>query len=449
MTPVLVSQDADPLVGRVIDGKYRILGPLGEGGMAFVYEATHLGLEHSVAIKFLRKELAIEPDVAERFAREARTIAQLDSDNIVKVLDVGYLEKAGPYIVMEHLEGEDLQVRLEREGPMSVEAASRYVTQAAAGLSQAHAKGIVHRDLKPENLFLARSRQGIETLKLLDFGISKHTTGKLSRLTQPQVAVGSPNYMAPEQLLAHDDIDARADVWSLGVVLFQLATGELPFTGPSVAEVYARVLHTEPIPPSQYRSDLPPAFDALVLRCLSKDPAQRPPDVYALALELREISKRPSRVRATSNQPAGDSASATGPVSVTTRLTLESFSSARRWRVVAAITGLLVASLGTLALAASSLAVRADVEQPGVAGPLLNAPEPPVPAATTPEPAKLPEFDESPIVVASSPRASSSSKPPRLVLSAARPAQRASLSHRAPPRAAMREAPLSDFGGRR
>ncbi|HEY6725741.1 MAG TPA: serine/threonine-protein kinase, partial [Polyangiaceae bacterium] len=286
MSTVVVTDLPDPLVGRVIDGKYRILEPLGEGGMARVYTAEHLVLEHLVAVKFLRRELAVEPEIAERFAREAKTIAQLNSEHIVKVLDVGRLDGAGLFMVMEYLDGEDLQTRLGRIGPFPLAEAIGYVIQAAEGLDQAHQKGIVHRDLKPENLFLARSQRGVETIKLLDFGISKQTGGTLSRLTQPQVAIGSPNYMAPEQLMGYDSIDARADVWSLGVVLYRLATGVLPFTGQSIAEVYARILHTEPQRPSDVCPGLPYAFDDVVMGCLRKSPGGRPPHVRALATAL-------------------------------------------------------------------------------------------------------------------------------------------------------------------
>src|SRR6187399_1334726 len=186
MSTVMVTEAPDPLVGRVIDGKYQILEPLGAGGMALVYTALHLTLEHLVAIKFLRKELASEPDVAERFARESRTIAQLNSEHIVKMLDVGHLDGAGPFMVMEHLAGEDLLTRLRRTGPLGLAEAMKYVTQAALGLHQAHEQGIVHRDLKPENLFLARTGREVEIIKLLDFGISKQTGATVSRLTQPQ-----------------------------------------------------------------------------------------------------------------------------------------------------------------------------------------------------------------------------------------------------------------------
>ena len=373
MSTVVVSDLPDPLVGRILDGKYRILEPLGEGGMAQVYTAEHLVLEHLVAIKFLRRELAIEAEISERFAREAKTIAQLNSEHIVKVLDVGYLEGVGPFMVMEHLDGEDLQTRLGRNGPFPLREALGFVMQAADGLDQAHQKGIVHRDLKPENLFLARSQRGVETIKLLDFGISKQTGTTLSRLTQPQVAIGSPNYMAPEQLMGSEAIDARADVWSLGVVLYRLATGALPFTGQSIAEVYSRILHTEPHKPSDVCPGLPRAFDDLVLRCLKKSASERPPNVRALCVALRDIMGYGSRAPSVGAPTVVERSRSVEPVSVTTRFTLEAFSVGWRWRAAAAMVGVVLASLATLMFASNALPVRAE-PLPTLAGRSIDEP---------------------------------------------------------------------------
>lgn len=360
MSTVVVNELPDPLVGRIIDGKYRILAPLGEGGMAQVYTAEHLALEHLVAIKFLRRELAVEAELAERFAREAKTIAQLNSEHIVKVLDVGHLDGAGLFMVMEYLDGEDLQTRLGRIGPLPLAETIHYVIQAAEGVEQAHKKGIVHRDLKPENLFLSRSQRGIETIKLLDFGISKQTGGSVSRLTQPQVAIGSPNYMAPEQLMGHDSIDERADIWSLGVVLYRLATGVLPFTGQSIAEVYARILHTEPRKPSDVCPGLPYAFDEVVMRCLKKPVNERPPNVRALAVALRELVTLGSRPRQLVTRAMVERSRSVEPVSITTQLAIEAFGTGRHWRTGATLSGLLLASLATLMCATNSLSVPAE-----------------------------------------------------------------------------------------
>lgn len=463
MSTVLVTDLPDPLVGRILDGKYRILEPLGEGGMAQVYTAEHLVLEHLVAIKFLRRELAIEPEIAERFAREAKTIAQLNSEHVVKVLDVGYLDGAGPFMVMEHLDGEDLQTRLGRCGPLPLAEAIGYVIQAAAGLDQAHRKGIVHRDLKPENLFLARSQQGVEIIKLLDFGISKQTGNSLSRLTQPQVAIGSPNYMAPEQLMGSETIDARADVWSLGVVLYRLVTGALPFSGQSIAEVYARILHTEPAKPSDVCPGLPRAFDELVMRCLKKPSAERPPNVRALALALREIVSSRSRAATPQTVVLVERSKSVDPVSVTTRVSVESVDAGRRWRATAALGGPLLAALGTWAFVTDPPSLRAEplptLAGRGVAERSLEA-----------LPAQAPDLiDVSDLPIEQAPARPAASRP-RTRTAAASPAAakpaaagdarslRTSVSLRdgggrgtaapQPPRAS-REVAVSDFGGRR
>lgn len=467
MSKVVVSDLPDPLIGRIIDGKYRIHGPLGEGGMAQVYTAEHLALEHLVAIKFLRRELAVEPEIAERFAREAKTIAQLNSEHIVKVLDVGHLEGAGLFMVMEYLDGEDLQTRLGRIGPFPLTEAIGYVIQAAEGLDQAHHKGIVHRDLKPENLFLARSLRGVETIKLLDFGISKQTGTSLSRLTQPQVAIGSPNYMAPEQLMGHDNIDARADVWSLGVVLYRLATGALPFSGQSIAEVYARILHTEPQKPSDVCPGLPYAFDDLVMRCLRKTAAERPPNVRVLAAALREIVSRGARPRSSGAQVVIERSRSVDPMSVTARLTTESLGTGRHWRIGTALLGLLIASVATLVLATNSLSVRAEplpafaargIDEPHIDAPVPNAPDvidvadlpleraPAVPAPSTPRA----------VAGASAPRPAAFIQDGAAKPAAALPRAASILRHAGGRGPAAPQPPrynpdvaLSDFGGRR
>ena len=383
MPTIVVNDLPDPLIGRIIDGKYRVRAPLGEGGMAQVYTAEHLVLEHLVAIKFLRRELAVEPEIAERFAREAKTIAQLNSEHIVKVLDVGHLDGAGLFMVMEYLDGEDLQTRLGRIGPLPLAETIAYVIQAAEGLEQAHRKGIVHRDLKPENLFLARSQRGIETIKLLDFGISKQIGASLSRLTQPQVAIGSPNYMAPEQLMGHDNIDARADIWSLGVVLYRLTTGKLPFTGQSIAEVYARILHTEPVKPSRVCPGLPHAFDEIVMRCLKKPASERPPNVRALAAALRNVVSHGSRAPSVYTQVMGERSRSVDPVSITTRQAHEAFGPGRHWRIGAALSGLLLTTLVSFVLATNPLSVHAEplpafagrgVDQPALSQPSVDPP---------------------------------------------------------------------------
>ena len=285
----------DPFLGSVIDDKYCIEQKLGEGGIGLVYQATHLTLNHPVAVKVLRQDLGHTGESAERLAREARTMAKLDSPHIVQVFDFGYLPSGHPFLVLEYLTGETLAARLDRCGPFSLERACYYMGQAILGLAQAHQQGVVHRDLKPDNLYLTTAPGGDEQIKLLDFGISKQERAGLSKLTQPHVSLGSPQYMSPEQVLA-GDVDVRADIWALGVVLYELTTSVLPFDGVSLAEVCARVVHTRPLPPSRHNPKLPKAFDELVLKCLEKSPSARPSDVMAVARALeRSLDAEPRR----------------------------------------------------------------------------------------------------------------------------------------------------------
>jgi serine/threonine-protein kinase len=290
-SPALLS---DPFLGSVIDDKYRIEHKLGEGGIGLVYQATHLTLNHPVAVKVLRLDQGHTGESAERLAREARTMARLDSPHIVDVVDFGYLPSGHPFLVLEYLTGETLAARLDRCGPFSLERACRYMQQAILGLAEAHRKGVVHRDLKPDNLYLTTAPGGDEQIKLLDFGISKHERPGLSKLTRPHVSLGSPQYMAPEQVLA-EEVDARADIWALGVVLYELTTGVLPFDGVSLAEVCARVVQTNPVPPSRHNPNLPKAFDELVLKCLQKSPSARHSDVMSVAQALDRSVRVPPR----------------------------------------------------------------------------------------------------------------------------------------------------------
>ncbi|HKO53702.1 MAG TPA: serine/threonine-protein kinase, partial [Polyangiaceae bacterium] len=213
--------------GCVVGNKYRIDGCLGEGGMGVVLSATHLELDAPVAIKVVREEFAGSQDIVERVLFEARAVARMRSNHVVRVLDVARLESGCPYIVMEQLQGVDLGLSLWENGACSVPQAIDYLLQACDGLAEAHGLGIVHRDLKPGNLFLAKTPEGV-VLKVLDFGISKevstpfHSVTRISRtsLTSAGDPVGSPYYMAPEQMRASPDVDARADIWSLGAILF-------------------------------------------------------------------------------------------------------------------------------------------------------------------------------------------------------------------------------------
>ena len=244
MTDPQTADGAPVREGDILAGKYRVEKVLGVGGMGVVVAAMHLELDKRVALKFLLKSAAENPAVVARFAREARAAAKIQSQHVARVSDVGTLENGIPYIVMEHLEGCDLSDVLTRQGPLPPGAAVDYVLQACEAIAEAHAAGFIHRDLKPSNLFLARQADGAEIVKVLDFGISKAvlvdseppTSVRQGALTGTTEIFGSPMYMSPEQLKASRDVDARADIWALGIILYELCTGTSPFDRPTIAE---------------------------------------------------------------------------------------------------------------------------------------------------------------------------------------------------------------------
>jgi eukaryotic-like serine/threonine-protein kinase len=269
-----------PPPGATIAEKYRVVRVLGGGGMGAVLVAHHQLLDQQVAIKVLSPEFAKSPAAQERFFREARAAARLKSEHVGRVMDVG-VDGNRPFIVMELLDGCDLEQLLQLEGPMEPENVADYVLQTLEAMAQAHGAGIVHRDLKPANLFLALRPDGTSIIKVLDFGISKEEGGT-KRLTGPQ-ALGSPEYMSPEQVRSAASVDSRTDIWSLGVVMYELLTGEPPFHADGPGEIFAAILGEDPPPLREKRPDVPEAFAAMVHRCLERDKDRRFADVGELA----------------------------------------------------------------------------------------------------------------------------------------------------------------------
>lgn len=287
--------------GELIDGRYLLGDRIAYGGMGVVYAATHLDLDRPVALKFIRAELADDSVIVARFLNEARSVARLGNEHVARVLDFGKLPSGVPYLVMERLEGADLATALVERGPMPVATAVDYVLQACEALAEAHARGIVHRDIKPENLFLTHAVDGAPVIKVLDFGISKQLASKPERsFTHPRRTIGSPWYMSPEQMRNPQLVDARTDIWSMGVVLFQLLTGQLPFDGETLPEVCGRVLCDPPLTLCQVRPELPRQLDAIVRHCLQKDPASRFSDIGELAQALDAFSTSAFRSSASS-----------------------------------------------------------------------------------------------------------------------------------------------------
>ena len=277
--------------GDVLLGKYRVERLLGKGGMGLVVAARHLELGELFAIKLLLPTALAQAEVVERFVREARSSARLRGEHVARVHDVGRLPDGAPYMVMEYLEGKDLRALVRKGGPLPVEDAITFVLQACEAIAEAHAAGIVHRDLKPANLFLSRRPDGSPSVKVLDFGISKQTGVEEVELTSTGAMLGSPMYMSPEQIARAKSADARADIWAMGVVLYEILTGRGPFKADSVLELAALILQTEPPRPLELRPDLPPAVEAVILRCLRKRPEERFQTIGELAAALRDSRK--------------------------------------------------------------------------------------------------------------------------------------------------------------
>ena len=272
--------------GTVIAGKYRIERLIGQGGMAAVYLARHDLLQRDVAIKLLSPELTEQEDVKSRFLNEARAAARLRNEHVAAVMDVETAEGGTPFIVLEYLEGEDLEAVLSKRGPLPYQEVVDWTLQALEAIAHAHAEKIIHRDLKPANLFLTKRQDGTAVIKVLDFGLSKVTNSLQGALATKTTAIlGSPAFMSPEQLRSAKNVDARADLWSVGVILFHMVTGKYPLNAESEGELFAKILADTPLATIRsLQPDVPEALDAVFARCVSRDLAKR----YANAAELAQ-----------------------------------------------------------------------------------------------------------------------------------------------------------------
>jgi serine/threonine-protein kinase len=423
-SPESVPDNAPVQAGEIIDEKYRVDRILGAGGMGVVVVATHLELDQQVAIKFLLPAVAKNAEAVARFAREARAAAKIQSEHVTRVIDVAKLPNGAPYIVMEYLEGEDLEHALEKQGSLPIERVVDYLLQALEALAEAHVAGIVHRDLKPANLFLARRADGSSVVKVLDFGISKLVRGKDPQITTTSVQIGSPLYMSPEQLRSSKDVDARSDIWAVGIILHELITGDAPFVGDTLPEIITSILMEPPLSMRLRRPDVPAELEAVVRRCLEKLPEARFASVGELAVALTPFGPERSRMsierivrvvagrKETSLSPGADRRTPVVPASLQTPPTDPSWQtsgvlrSARNGRRVAlaAVAGLLVVGAVTAGIVIA--------HQPASAPPPLPAVSDTARAATAEPPASATPAAPSTAAAAMPPSATPTVTPP-------------------------------------
>jgi serine/threonine-protein kinase len=279
--------------GSILAQRYQVERLVGIGGMGYVVLAKQIFTDQPVAVKLLLPERATDRATVARFLREARAAARLRNEHVCRILDVGILDDGVPYIAMEYLDGQDLGTVVKERGALTVREAVACLLQACAAVAEAHALGIVHRDLKPHNLFLSMRPDGTGSIKVLDFGIAKILDPQSDQLqlTSDGAILGSPAYMAPEQMMSAKSVDTRADIWALGVVLFELLGGRSPFAAPSVNATCARVL-TQPAPRlGDLGVEVPASLEAVIARCLEKDRQKRLGTVAELVAALEPLSR--------------------------------------------------------------------------------------------------------------------------------------------------------------
>lgn len=429
-----IVEDWIPAPGQVIGGRYRVEGLVGSGGMGVVITAIQQDLGRRVAIKLLPPRAAGKRSAVERFVREARAASAIQNEHVVQIFDVGRLDNGTPYIVMEHLVGATLARLIGRSGPLPLERALSYLLQACVGVAASHARGVIHRDIKPDNIMVLERPGQRGFVKVLDFGISKTEIETELRdsesLTGSMDVLGTPTYMAPEQIRSSKTVDARADIWALGVVLYEILTGRPPFVAANLPALSAGIVRDAPDSPTQLRPDLPLGLERVILQCLSKKPEDRPADLLVLAEQLAAFAPSGAAgwvanirglLAPESVRPAADSlvplpSSLPPPANVPNFVapdakarqgmgdTLQRYLSRRkRWQLlVGAVLAIVVVVFGLAVL----LAPEGTFDAPPVAS--ASA----APSATSTGVTSLSDFVPEPVVSKGAPAASQKPKPP-------------------------------------
>ncbi|MBT8493188.1 MAG: serine/threonine protein kinase [Deltaproteobacteria bacterium] len=366
---------ADALIGQTLSGEYQVTCRIGKGGMGAVYEAKHTKIGKRVAVKVLLDKYQEREQVVARLEQEARLAASIGHEHIIDITTIGTTIEGRTFVVMEYLEGESLGERLAKSGRVDPDRAIRIGRQIASALGAAHEKGIVHRDVKPDNVFLLQ-RKGQDFVKVVDFGISKAMSddddGNSPRLTQTGMVLGTPLYMSPEQAQGAENLDRRIDIYALGVILYEMVTGEVPFTGSNYLSVISRVIADDPVPPNQRDAKISPELEAVILKAMAKERDDRYQTMEELEGDLEKIQ-------------LGDPRLTTSSLSATAARSRPGKS---KMRTLWAVAGVAVVAAGVVFTVSLLLGDDEPVEQKPVAAvappPPDAAPAPPPPDAAIP-----------------------------------------------------------------